>query len=275
MARKTLEERFWEKVRKAGPDECWEWTACKDQCGYGRIGVGGGKAKRAHRIALEWKLGRPLRDGYETAHTCDNPGCVNSNHLWEATHRENMLDSHAKDRSHTVIPTLESMEKQRQNTPRGDRHFMTQEYHRYQHEANGNSKLAKTQVDEIRRLRRDEGWTLVALAKQFGVTHAMIGFIVRGEVWLEHGQKRPEIIRPKRNTVQTTPLTMPQKGRRGEVNGNRKLTWEIVREIRQAAQTQRVTQEELGARYGVAQTTIGRILANRVWVETEQPPPMT
>jgi HNH endonuclease len=65
--------------------------------GYARI-IYCYKTYRAHRIVLEKKLGRPIKPGYECCHSCDTPNCVNENHLFEGTHRENMLDASDKGR---------------------------------------------------------------------------------------------------------------------------------------------------------------------------------
>jgi len=47
---------------------------------------------KVHRLALERKLGRPIRSGFECRHTCDCKSCVNPEHLEEGTHKENMED---------------------------------------------------------------------------------------------------------------------------------------------------------------------------------------
>ena len=93
MPRKTVEQRFWEKVDKRGPDECWQWTACTGPTGYGTF-----DGKRAHRVSWAWANGRPVPDGLVVCHSCDNPGCVNPAHLWAGTQRDNMHDCIRKGR---------------------------------------------------------------------------------------------------------------------------------------------------------------------------------
>jgi hypothetical protein len=63
-----------------------EWER-RSKDGYGRQGN-----RYAHRVALEEKLGRPLRPGMKALYTCDNPPCVNPEHLYEGTHGQNMRD---------------------------------------------------------------------------------------------------------------------------------------------------------------------------------------
>jgi len=265
-------DRFEAKVKIGGPDDCWEWQGANSGARrgkpYGHI-FWNGRLEKAHRVAFAWFHGREITPGLEVMHTCDNPPCVNPAHLKEGTHRQNMLDGHAKGRVTTVIPTPQSMAKQRANTPRGDQSPMKRPEVRqkFNGEANGNGKLTREQVREIRRLRSEEGLTLTALGQRFGVNHSMIGFIVRGEVWPEEGDLRQPTIRPKRNVRVEKPLTMPQKSHRGESNGNSRLTWEDVREIRRLRAEEGLTQAAIGARFGLHQANVSQILLGRVWRE--------
>jgi hypothetical protein len=52
---------------------------------------------RAHCIALERKLGRPIQPGFQALHTCDCKSCVNQEHLYEGTYGDNVLDRWARD----------------------------------------------------------------------------------------------------------------------------------------------------------------------------------
>lgn len=72
-----------------GPCVETDWPKTKD--GYGRS-----RNKLAHRVALEKKLERPIRVGYQALHYCDNPPCINPDHLWEGTQLENIADRHTK-----------------------------------------------------------------------------------------------------------------------------------------------------------------------------------
>jgi hypothetical protein len=95
---RPLAERFWEKVDKRGPDECWPWVGSIDTRGYGSIGANGGKPLlRAHRVAYELCVG-PIPPGLVVCHACDTRHCVNPGHLFVATQRENVLDMVRKGR---------------------------------------------------------------------------------------------------------------------------------------------------------------------------------
>lgn len=83
---RTLEERFWEKVTKT--DDCWEWTAYRDICGYGRFRVDG-TTRPAHRIAYELTSG-PIERGILIDHICHNPPCVKPEHLRPVTQKQNL-----------------------------------------------------------------------------------------------------------------------------------------------------------------------------------------
>lgn len=90
-----LHIRFWEKVKMAGPDQCWIWTA-DTIGGYGKIKVEG-IHNMAHRVSYTMHKG-PIPKGLHVCHSCDNPPCGNPNHLWLGTVKENMADRDRKGR---------------------------------------------------------------------------------------------------------------------------------------------------------------------------------
>lgn len=84
-----LIERFWTKVDRRGPDECWPWLDSTAPRGYGRF-WDGHRQQQAHRAAYELLVG-PIPDGLQIDHLCRNRGCVNPAHLEPVTQRENVL----------------------------------------------------------------------------------------------------------------------------------------------------------------------------------------
>lgn len=87
----TDEERFWAKVNKGNPDECWEWQGTKDRGGYGRFWFNGRKDK-AHRLAYQFTFGS-IPEGEVIRHkVCRNPACCNPNHLLPGTDDDNRRD---------------------------------------------------------------------------------------------------------------------------------------------------------------------------------------
>jgi hypothetical protein len=100
-SRSTLQVRL--KKYKVANDGCWNWTGKLNQHGYGVITVDG-RNTRAHR-AMHFML-RPNADkSLVVMHTCDNPRCVNPQHLKLGTQKENMADMHAKGRFRGGAPS--------------------------------------------------------------------------------------------------------------------------------------------------------------------------
>ena len=98
-------QRFWDKVNKNAPNGCWNWTATTvTRTGtvyYGRFSLNG-KVVIAHRVAWELENG-PIPEKMLVLHKCDNGLCVNPDHLFLGTQRDNMLDMYKKGRGKGML----------------------------------------------------------------------------------------------------------------------------------------------------------------------------
>lgn len=141
------EERFWAKVDKSG--DCWEWTASRDRDGYGVFSDKG--QWRAHRYSYMLEHGE-IPAGMCVMHACDNPPCVNPAHLRLGTNAENAAESAARRRR-----------------PHGV--------------GNPNAKLTEQQVLELRARYSEGGVTQTKLAAEYGVSTALVSFIVTRKAW--------------------------------------------------------------------------------------------
>lgn len=87
MAKRSVEERFWEKVDQSG--SCWNWLGARSQGSYGHFRFNG-KVEKAHRVSF-LLAGGTLVPGMHLDHLCRNPACVRPAHLEQVTPRVNIL----------------------------------------------------------------------------------------------------------------------------------------------------------------------------------------
>jgi hypothetical protein len=96
----TLKERLQDKYQ-IDANGCWIWTGDKTSQGYGRLSSQSNNVKkkiRAHRVSYEVYNG-PIPQGMLVCHSCDIPSCINPEHLWLGTHKDNAADRVAKGRN--------------------------------------------------------------------------------------------------------------------------------------------------------------------------------
>jgi hypothetical protein len=87
-------EDFWEKVDKnSSTTGCWEWQGAKDKDGYGNSF----HKSKPHRWIFQYING-PITSQQFVCHHCDNPSCVNPDHLWLGTLQDNHRDMMIKGR---------------------------------------------------------------------------------------------------------------------------------------------------------------------------------
>jgi hypothetical protein len=150
--RPTAAERYWAKVDKRGPNECWLWTGALNEHGYGVFNPDGrhsGPTVKAHRFVLG--LTDPRLSKLLIRHSCDNPPCVNPAHLSTGSHADNAADMVS-----------------RQRQARGSRAGM--------------AKLTEKQVAEIL-LRASAGELQRIIAAEYEVSRPTISRIVNRKGW--------------------------------------------------------------------------------------------
>jgi hypothetical protein len=93
--KRPLHERLLERV-VFGATDCWHWCGSWNDFGYGRMSYEG-KLQWAHRLSWRAFVGE-IPAGLLVLHRCDNPGCINPDHLWLGTYGDNLRDAWAKGR---------------------------------------------------------------------------------------------------------------------------------------------------------------------------------
>lgn len=106
--------RFWLRVQRSD-NACWKWTGQKNAHGYGLLSKFG-TLRLAHRISWELHHGQILSN-MNVLHHCDNPSCVNPNHLFLGTHSDNMRDAKVKGRTSNQNKSLTHCKKGHEFTP--------------------------------------------------------------------------------------------------------------------------------------------------------------
>jgi hypothetical protein len=142
---------FFKRVRKT--EFCWNWTGLHNNKGYGVI-----NRHHSHRMTVasrvSWEIHRgPIPDGLFVCHHCDNPLCVNPEHLFLGTQTDNMQDCKRKGRL---------------NITASERHG----------ELNCNAKLANADISTIHSLC--QFLTQQRVADLFGVSQATIWKVLNG-----------------------------------------------------------------------------------------------
>jgi len=154
--------RFWAKVDKDSAD-CWIWTGSKRNKGYGAfVWYDGGDVVqgRAHRFSYELHYGK-IPDGLCVLHKCDNPSCVNPEHLFIGTKADNNRDMHNKGRA--VRGGTYSRKYQR-----GESHH--------------NSKLTSAIVADLRKDRAG-GMSFGRMAKKYSISIGHAYRVATGQAW--------------------------------------------------------------------------------------------
>jgi hypothetical protein len=146
--------RFRKFVPTAEPDDCWEWRSTRNRRGYGKFWLDG-RTDLAHRVSYRMHKGS-IPAGLQVRHSCDNPPCVNPDHLLIGTGKDNALDALERDRYR-----------------RGS--------------GNGRAKLTES---EVRAIRHDwqHGATQVSMARRYGVSRAAIQWVLNGRSWAGIGE---------------------------------------------------------------------------------------
>jgi hypothetical protein len=176
--KKSISNRFWSKVNKNGSaplhypalGQCWEWTGSKIPGGYGTLRISRELgAKLAHRISYLLNIGDIAHNesyhGICVLHKCDNPGCVNPEHLFLGTNQDNMDDMVIKNRQNKAKGYANGMLTRPERRPRGELH--------------GLAKFTEEDVLYI----RSSSLSRVDLSKKFNVNKSTIERIINRKTW--------------------------------------------------------------------------------------------
>lgn len=152
------EARFLASFDRRSDDECWPWTAKTQPNGYGTFFYRG-SGRGAHRFAYERHYS-PIPTGMLVCHHCDNPPCVNPEHLFLGTPADNTADMIRKGRYR---------QGSRENVVRGEDH--------------PTSVLTESDVRAMRDIRAKEGIPYYVIAGRFGVAQRTAYLAITRRTW--------------------------------------------------------------------------------------------
>lgn len=155
-------KRFWSKVDKT--NHCWLWREAISTKGYGMFCLYHGKRVYSHRFSFETVNG-PTPENLFVLHSCDNRLCVNPNHLFVGTQKDNIQDAVKKARMASGVRNGRYTRPDR--TPRGKNHGM--------------SKLTEEQVIEIKRMHKS--FSQQVIAYKFNVSQPTISSVLMNKTW--------------------------------------------------------------------------------------------
>lgn len=144
--------------------ECWEWKGEMSNKGYGRVWYMGDRFS-AHRFSYMAFVGE-IPSGKLILHQCDNPKCVNPNHLHPGTYRDNINEAVARNRA--CKGDLNGLRRHPESIVHGDNH--------------PKSRLTSNQVKEMR-LAYNNGVSSKELAQQYGIAQRTAQRALKGETW--------------------------------------------------------------------------------------------
>jgi DNA-binding CsgD family transcriptional regulator len=186
----SKEERFRRRVNLQGRQPCQdtpaykglgachEWIGGRSEEGYGKHTFDY-KTVPAHRFSWELVNG-PIPEGQLVLHRCDNRACVNVEHLFLGSQKDNMVDCQRKGRTSSYDRT-----NTKWNPATGAAHGSRKHPDaRARGARNGSSKLTLTQAEEIRKLYAAGGVSQRKLAQMFGVSQGATAALLKGKTWI-------------------------------------------------------------------------------------------
>lgn len=174
MIRLTAEEltKFKARFDEGDPNSCWHWLRREKQM-YGYFYLRG-KMVQSHKVSYNLYKGE-IGEGLWVLHSCDKMSCINPNHLFLGTPKDNSQDMVSKGRHASKVHP--------EKMPRGNRNGARTKPERLARgEQNGNSILT---VDEVRSIKRmlNEGYTQTFIALTFQIDRGTVRQIKRGITW--------------------------------------------------------------------------------------------
>ena len=210
-------------------DQCWEWRGTIGNKGYGQFKIGK-KNYISHRVS--YMITHPDEDisNLLICHSCDNPGCVNPEHLWSGTHMDNMIDRDNKGR-----------------TLYGDQCLL--------------SVITEEQIRNILiDIYNNKYSSRKQITKDYKVSEQVISQVLTGRTW-----KQITSDQVKKLDISLKKLHDKVIGNFGERSHYAKLKKQDVVKIKKILSIGRESQRNIAKKFNVAQQTISSINSGNSW----------